>query len=64
MICDHCQEPAMACAPGTEAIHDLFLLRRGQPLRCWCLCHWTKAFTTIREEENHNEPMDKRDAAQ
>jgi len=34
----------MAVAPGTEAVRDLFLLKRGEPQRCWCLCHWVATF--------------------
>jgi len=44
MKCDQCTEPAMAIAPGTEEIRELFLLSRGAPLRCWCLCHWAARF--------------------
>lgn len=35
--CDHCDEPAVVFAPGTEEQRDLFLLVRGVPTRAWCL---------------------------
>jgi len=44
MICDQCTEPAMAIAPGTEPVRELFVLSDGAPLRCWCLCHWAARF--------------------
>jgi len=34
----------MAFAPGTEEVRELFLLRRGEPMRCWCACHWAATF--------------------
>jgi len=50
----------MACAPGTEATHDLFLLTHGQPQRCWCVCHWIH-----HHQGNKNERgVDERDAAE
>lgn len=44
MTCDQCTEPAMAFAPGTEPIRELFTLSRGEPMRCWCTCHWAAQF--------------------
>jgi hypothetical protein len=26
----------MAARPGTDAVHELFLLQAGEPMRCWC----------------------------
>ena len=49
MKCDQCTEPAMAIAPGTEPIRELFALTHGQPLRCWCWCHWRAVY--LQQEE-------------
>jgi len=54
MICDQCTEPAMAIAPGTAPVRDLFLLSRGEPMRCWCLCHWAEAHRALEEEKTHD----------
>lgn len=50
MSCDQCPEPAIAIAPGTERIYELFLLSRGVPLRCWCVEHWRAAFGPVAQE--------------
>jgi hypothetical protein len=59
MTCDQCSEPAMAIAPGSEPVIDLFLLKRGAKMRCWCRHHWMTAFG-----EEHNEPVEQRDNPQ
>lgn len=41
--CDICQMPAVAISPGSEPVHELFLLARGVPRRQWCLAHWPAA---------------------
>lgn len=42
--CDYCAEPAIAAAPGSEPVRELFLLARGEPMRCWCLSCWQRCF--------------------
>ena len=49
MSCDLCPEAAIAIAPGSEPIHELFLLYRGVPIRCWCREHWLAAFGRATE---------------
>lgn len=49
-ICDQCPEPAIAIAPGTEEIRELFLLSRGVAMRCWCRDHWLAAFGRVVQE--------------
>ena len=50
MTCSLCGKPAIATAPGTEPIHELFLLSRGEPIRSWCWEHWLWAFRPIGQE--------------
>jgi hypothetical protein len=42
--CDHCPADAVVVEPGTEPVHELFLLARGTPTRCWCWTHWLAEF--------------------
>jgi hypothetical protein len=42
--CDHCELPAIIVEPGAEEVRELFLLKRGQPVRCWCLACWVQRF--------------------
>lgn len=49
MTCDLCPAEAVAFVPGTEEIRDLFLLRRGEPMRAFCLACWVKAFRTVEQ---------------
>jgi len=44
-LCDRCAEPAVVFEPGSEAIRDLFLLKRDVPMRCWCIRHWISEFS-------------------
>ena len=37
MRCDLCPAEAVVFAPGSEPVHELFLLAREVPLRAWCL---------------------------
>ena len=39
MTCDHCAALAEVISPGTEPVHELFLLAAGEKMRCWCLEH-------------------------
>ena len=51
MKCDHCAADAVVIAPGSEAIHELFLLRRGVPDRRWCLsCAQQAGFPWLTSE--------------
>jgi hypothetical protein len=50
MTCDHCSEPAVVFAPGTEEIRELFLIVREQPVHCWCLKHWLAEFGRAEKE--------------
>ena len=48
MRCDLCPAPAVAFVPGDAEVRiGPFLLRRGQPLRCFCISCWVKAFRTV-----------------
>jgi hypothetical protein len=41
LVCSLCAAPAVAVAPGSEPeTCDLFLVTRGEPMRCFCLAHW------------------------
>jgi hypothetical protein len=31
-------------AAGSDAVHELFLLQAGEPMRCWCWRCWRKQF--------------------
>lgn len=37
MRCDLCPAMAVVFAPGSEPVHELFLLQREVPMRAWCL---------------------------
>lgn len=52
LTCDLCAEPAMAVRPGSEPVHELFMLDRGEPLRCWCECHWREAHGVVAVVED------------
>jgi hypothetical protein len=41
--CDVCGADAVVVEPGTEDVHELFLLARGAPMRRWCFEHWRAA---------------------
>ena len=43
-VCDLCPAPAVAVSPGAEPVRELFVLARGEPVRCWCLACWTQRF--------------------
>jgi len=38
--CDMCGAPALAVAPGTEPVRELFVLDAGAPRRQWCERCW------------------------
>jgi hypothetical protein len=42
--CDICGADAVVVEPGSQDVHELFLLARGTPMRRWCLEHWIAAF--------------------
>ena len=42
--CDVCGADAVVVEPGSEDVHELFLLARGTLMRRWCLEHWIAAF--------------------
>jgi hypothetical protein len=41
--CDVCGADAVVVEPGSEDVHELFLLARGAPMRRWCFEHWRAA---------------------
>jgi hypothetical protein len=45
---DLCGAPGFACAPGSEEVRELFLLRAAVPARVWCWACWCAAF--VRKE--------------
>jgi hypothetical protein len=42
--CDVCGADAVVVEPGSEDVHELFLLAHGTLMRRWCLEHWIAAF--------------------
>ncbi len=40
LLCDVCQNAAIAVSPGTSEVRNRFLLRRPVPRRQWCLACW------------------------
>lgn len=39
--CDECgSKDIVAFAPGDDEVRDLFLLKRGEPVRCKCMECW------------------------
>ena len=53
MNCDHCETEAVVVVVGTEGIRDLFLLRRPEPDRHYCLSHAKEAgWPWLQSERN------------
>ena len=49
--CDHCQAEASVIVPGSEPVHELFLLARGERQRAWCLdCARQAGWPWLRSE--------------
>jgi hypothetical protein len=44
LICDKCGAAAIAVAPGSAPVQELYLLlRHGEPRRQWCAACWPAA---------------------
>ena len=56
MTCDLCSTDAAVILPGDEEDRsDLFLLRRGTPMQCFCLEHAIAAGCFIYPSEQRKE---------
>jgi hypothetical protein len=50
VTCDRCGAAAVVVDPGSEEIRELFLLKRGAPVRHWCWACWVAEFAQAARE--------------